>query len=284
MIVPYQEREKNGVRCRLCEFDCLVEEGGFGRCKVKKNVAGNLISLSYSKFFSKLVIPVEDIPLFHFFPGAKFVSLSMPGCNLNCKICPYPDVARHLKNEFLTFMEELSVDELVDDAIGNKVSGFVFSYGEPFVNFETLLDFVPILKSEGFLVGVKTNGFFKDSLMGELDLDFYVFRLVDGSLWEKILPKVEISFMASHVEVEVPILVEERIFKDIAKINEEIPVHVLDEQYVVAKKYLVNVYSPSHPHSTGKIRILRFPGKVKVISTSGYGRFEGRILGKLSRF
>jgi pyruvate formate lyase activating enzyme len=67
--------EDKKVRCKLCNWRCLIDEGKLGRCCVRKNIDGTLYSLTYDKVCSANPDPIEKKPLFHFQPGAAFLSL-----------------------------------------------------------------------------------------------------------------------------------------------------------------------------------------------------------------
>ncbi|MHC5096004.1 MAG: hypothetical protein ACYSOU_07835, partial [Planctomycetota bacterium] len=85
--VLWQAEDGKKVRCSLCNWRCLIAEGGLGRCHVRKNVGGVLYSLNYDKLCAAGADPIEKKPLFHFQPGSKSFSIATPGCNFQCVFC-----------------------------------------------------------------------------------------------------------------------------------------------------------------------------------------------------
>ena len=75
------------VQCRLCSHFCRIEAGDTGRCGVRRNDGGTLVTLSFGKVAALHLDPVEKKPLFHFLPGSTTLSLGTPGCNLDCAFC-----------------------------------------------------------------------------------------------------------------------------------------------------------------------------------------------------
>ena len=59
------------VSCRLCVHRCRVRKGGKGRCGVRVNLKGGLVSLVNEVVTAVGMDPVEKKPLYHFLPGTK---------------------------------------------------------------------------------------------------------------------------------------------------------------------------------------------------------------------
>ena len=47
------------VRCKLCNWRCMIDDGRLGRCSVRKNIDGVLYSLNYDKVCSANTDPIE---------------------------------------------------------------------------------------------------------------------------------------------------------------------------------------------------------------------------------
>ena len=71
------------VRCRLCHHGCVIAPGQRGRCCVRLNQDGRLVTLTYNKVCSAQIDPIEKKPLFHFLPGSTCLSIATEGCNFN---------------------------------------------------------------------------------------------------------------------------------------------------------------------------------------------------------
>jgi pyruvate formate lyase activating enzyme len=75
----YDKLESERVRCVLCNHHCLIESGTKGRCGVRENRSGTLVSLVYGKVVASHVDPIEKKPLFHYLPGTLSYSIATVG-------------------------------------------------------------------------------------------------------------------------------------------------------------------------------------------------------------
>ena len=66
---------------------CHIPPGGRGRCSVRENRGGSLVSLSSRKVAALHLDPVEKKPLFYFLPGTATLFVGVPGCNMRCAFC-----------------------------------------------------------------------------------------------------------------------------------------------------------------------------------------------------
>ena len=62
---------------------CVIHEGKSGWCRTRINQGGKLFSLIYGEVSSISINPIEKKPVFHFYPGSKWLSLGNIGCNLD---------------------------------------------------------------------------------------------------------------------------------------------------------------------------------------------------------
>jgi len=72
---------------QVCQRRCKIAPGKRGFCQTRKNMNGELHSLIYGKVSSIRVSPIEIKPLFHYYPGSKWLSLGSLGCNFLCPGC-----------------------------------------------------------------------------------------------------------------------------------------------------------------------------------------------------
>ena len=79
------DEEKKQDRCVLCPNNCIIQNGNIGGCGVRKNVHGKLYALTYNKFASVCMDPIEKKPLYHFYPGSEILSFGTLGCNFHCQ-------------------------------------------------------------------------------------------------------------------------------------------------------------------------------------------------------
>ncbi|MHA1607302.1 MAG: AmmeMemoRadiSam system radical SAM enzyme, partial [Candidatus Freyarchaeota archaeon] len=71
-----QEKAGGGkVRCLVCMRKCVIPDGGLGFCGTRRNVKGEIHTLTYGDISSISVNPIEKKPLFHFHPGSKALTV-----------------------------------------------------------------------------------------------------------------------------------------------------------------------------------------------------------------
>jgi len=84
--ILYRKLENNKAECNICQKRCVIGVNEKGFCKTRKNIDGKLYTLIYAKVASIAVSPIEKKPLFHFYPGSKWLSLGTLGCNFRCPV------------------------------------------------------------------------------------------------------------------------------------------------------------------------------------------------------
>ncbi len=144
------------VLCLLCPHKCIIKKDGTGLCKVRKHVPGKgLFSLSYGLFSSISVDPVEKKPLYHWHPGSKILSLGSVGCNMACPFCQNWPIAtwdRDLK------LFSQNIDQIIELAKTHGLESIAFTYNEPLVGFEFLMDAATKIKDANLNVVIVSNG------------------------------------------------------------------------------------------------------------------------------
>ncbi len=151
------------VQCELCDRGCLIVRGGTGFCGGRRNIDGRLVPETYARAASVALDPVEKKPLYHFYPGSTVLSVGTYGCNLNCSFC---------QNWQISHPEDPGSMQLVDlppqraiEMIGEyeyrDCIGAAFTYSEPLVWYEYVLDTSRLLQEEGLRSVLVTNGYLR---------------------------------------------------------------------------------------------------------------------------
>lgn len=153
----YKKLDKNRVQCQLCPRNCIVPAEKRGYCEVRENKAGNYYTLVHSNPCAVHVDPIEKKPFFHFLPGASALSLATVGCNVECKYCQNWQISQARPEDVIT--EHLPPKAVVDTAIKNRIPVIAFTYTEPVVFFEYVLDTAKIAKLKGVHTVVISNGY-----------------------------------------------------------------------------------------------------------------------------
>ena len=151
--------ETNGkVRCMLCPKECSISENNTGVCGVRENVNGKLYTLAHSKPVAIHLDPIEKKPLYHFYPGEVILSVGTYGCNLSCKFCQNHDISQDFGTESFESIKEVSPKEIINLCKERGYKFLAFTYNEPTVFFEYMLDIAVLCKSNDIKSVMVSNG------------------------------------------------------------------------------------------------------------------------------
>jgi pyruvate formate lyase activating enzyme len=168
-VKRYNETLKDGsIRCVLCPNDCIIIKGKQGLCRTRMNIEGKLYSIVYGYPYGLHADPIEKKPLYHFFPGQKILSFGTFGCNLFCKGCQNFDMTRTDALISIKDMKYYSPKEIVDIALKNNIKMIAYTYNEPTIFFEYMLDVAQIAKSKGIKNVIVSNGYINPAPLREL--------------------------------------------------------------------------------------------------------------------
>ncbi|MBN1162525.1 AmmeMemoRadiSam system radical SAM enzyme [Patescibacteria group bacterium] len=162
----YEQLANGTVRCNLCPNRCTLGEGQRGICNVRQNIGGKLYSLVYGNPVSIAVDPIEKKPLFHFLPGSKAYSLATAGCNLDCKYCQNWDIAHRMPEELQN--TPMTPEEVVQNALNSNAEIIAFTYNEPTVWYEYMLDIAKKAKENNLRTVAISSGYINQEPLKEL--------------------------------------------------------------------------------------------------------------------
>ena len=154
------------VQCVLCPNECVIDDGDRGRCRARENSGGKLYTIVYSRLVSIHIDPVEKKPMNHFMPGAMALSVATAGCNLSCKFCQNWQLSQTKPEDIEA--EKTPPEELVQEAISSKSEIIAFTYNEPTVQYEYIVDVSRIAKSKGKKSIIISNGYINPEASREL--------------------------------------------------------------------------------------------------------------------
>jgi len=97
-----------------------------GKCRVRINSGGSLLSLNYSKPVAVHIDPIEKKPLYHYFPGEKILSLGSIGCNFHCHHCQNWQISQPHKNDSPPMLRHISISEIISTATEHGVKLIAF--------------------------------------------------------------------------------------------------------------------------------------------------------------
>lgn len=160
--------DREMVQCLACCHFCRLGPGDKGRCGVRENRDGTLVTLVYDRVVAAAVDPVEKKPIFHLKPGSTSFSIATVGCNLTCGFCQNADIAQWpvSREDSTPFPGRAATPEgIVSQAQARGCASISFTYTEPTVYIELALDTAVLAKEKGLNTIFVTNGFMGPDLI-----------------------------------------------------------------------------------------------------------------------
>jgi pyruvate formate lyase activating enzyme len=102
------------------------------------NQGGSLYSLVYGKPCAAGIDPIEKKPLYHFLPATGIMSIATAGCLLSCKCCQNWHISQSWPED--THNIDMPPKAVVEHALQNRCSSIAYTYNEPTVFFEYMMD------------------------------------------------------------------------------------------------------------------------------------------------
>lgn len=132
------DTKQKTIECEICPRRCMLAPGRSGLCRVRANVDGAIVSLTYGSPCSLAVDPVEKKPLFHFLPGTQILSFATIGCNLRCQFCQNWEISQGKPGDIRAY--SITPEELVASAKAEGCNSIACTYTDPTVYYEYALD------------------------------------------------------------------------------------------------------------------------------------------------
>lgn len=245
--VLWTPEDSGKVRCKLCNFHCLISQGQTGRCRIRKNINGKLYSLNYHRLCAANVDPIEKKPLFHFQPGSKSFSIAALGCNFQCQFCQNWQISQ-VDVEQTSRYEQSRPEKIIASAVAGGCRSIAYTYTEPTIFMEICNDCGPLAKEAGLVNVFVSNGFmtkeaidFATSWLDGINIDLKSFsdEYYKNLCSARLKPVLDtISYIALHTKIwlELTTLVVpgqndsddelKQIAEFIAEVNPDIPWHI----------------------------------------------------------
>ncbi len=170
----WEKLDNKKAKCHVCANECTILPGKVGICRTRKNFDGELYSLIYGSLISSGSLdPIEKKPLYNFWPGAIAYSIASIGCSFHCQHCQNWSISQACPSDDgkdgcydLEGMEdrsmsliEMTPEQLVKKVIKSKAKTLAYTYNEPLIWHEWVLDCTALLKKEGIKTILVTNGY-----------------------------------------------------------------------------------------------------------------------------
>ena len=162
----YKKLGDKTVQCQLCPNFCVLPNGRKGLCGARMNVNGKLYTLVYGKPVAVHVDPIEKKPFSHFLPGTTAFSIATAGCNLGCIFCQNWQISQARPEETIHY--NLSPEEIVKLAIKYESKSIAYTYTEPTIFYEYMLDTAKLAKKKGIRNVMHTCGYINPEPLKEL--------------------------------------------------------------------------------------------------------------------
>lgn len=201
------------VTCDLCPHYCKLKEGQVGFCRARQAFSGKVAPLNYGKVTALALDPIEKKPLAHFHPGSMILSIGSFGCNMACPFCQNHHIAGRKREEVkLQDLMPISLVHMAQSERQRGNIGIAFTYNEPLIAFEYLLDSARLAKEANLKVVLVTNGQINESYLKALlpyisawNIDLKCFseegyRKLGGD-FKTVLKTIELAQASSHVEI-----------------------------------------------------------------------------------
>ena len=157
---------KGRVQCHLCARGCLLAEGERGQCRSRMNAGGEMKSLVYGRPVSVHVDPIEKKPFYHFMPGSQAYSIGTTGCPLRCKFCQNWQTSQASPEDYR--VRFTPPGDIVETVRSRKAPVIAYTYNEPLVFTEYLLDIASAARLRGIRSVMVTCGFMAEAPLAEM--------------------------------------------------------------------------------------------------------------------
>lgn len=259
--------ETSGVKCLLCPHGCLVSENSSGLCGARTNIKGKMVASSYGSISSIALDPIEKKPLYEFHSGKRILSIGSYGCNFRCPFCQNHSISMEYDKSKMEYAAPEDIIVMAKRSIPAGNIGVAYTYNEPLINFEYLVDCSILTREAGLANVLVTNGYICEEpllellpLIDAMNIDIKggakgTYNAVGGTQ-ENVLRTVEIASRSCHVEITTLVIPGENeddvedIAKWLASINKKIPYHL--SRFFPRFKYKDR--APTPPETMYKLR------------------------------
>lgn len=228
--------------CHICPHFCELQENEVGKCGVIFNYNNSPKLKYYGNISSISVDSIEKRPFFHIFHGSKTLAVGFYGCQLSCDFCFNYKVSQNLiENKKL-----IDPSELVDLSVQNKCKIIAFTFNEPTIYFEYLIDVAKEAFKHDVKLIVKSNGYINIEILEKLSKYIYAFNIdikgdefeysktCGGSL-DPVINSIKYLHSKTHLEISylvLPKLIENFDFHSkirdlVCRLDSRLPIHLI---------------------------------------------------------
>ncbi|RLF21457.1 MAG: AmmeMemoRadiSam system radical SAM enzyme [Thermoprotei archaeon] len=246
----YDKLDEKKTRCKVCPHRCTLSPGQVSICGMRKNVDGKLIFTAYGEISSIGIDPVLKKPLNLFWPNHLTFSIASVGCNFRCPWCQNYPITQVSLEEYKKYYPTtvMSPEDVVKEAKGFQCMSISYTYNEPIIWYEYVIDTAKAAKKEGLMNILVTNGYITLEALEELvkyidaaNVDWKAFkestyaRYMKAKLEPVLQATEEMKRKGVHVEITYLVVPtvndDENEFREMCKyivehLGPEVPLHI----------------------------------------------------------
>ncbi len=201
--------ENGDTVCNLCLWRCRLRHGQRGFCQAHVNRHGTLYNLSYGIISAIDVEAIEKKPVYHFQPGTKVMSIGSYGCNFRCKGCHNLEISWGVSAlDKLARGESTDAwvrpEEIIELAKKQGVDGIAFTYSEPAVWLEYVIDVSKLAKEAGLYTVYVSNSFVTDDALEEvapyIDVLCSDIKSLSNEFYKDICPTSSVDLVLASIK------------------------------------------------------------------------------------
>ncbi|MEK7469991.1 MAG: AmmeMemoRadiSam system radical SAM enzyme [Planctomycetota bacterium] len=172
----YNKLPDGRVQCFLCPRHCNLAPDRYGFCKVRKNLDGELVTLNYGVSVQLTEEVIETEAVNHFRPGARILSLGNVGCMMRCEFCQNwaTSQAAYVREEDV---RRYTPEEVVETALAHGIGVLSWTYNDPVVWHEFVIDTARLARKHGILNLFKSAFYIGPEAVDELHEVIDIFSL-----------------------------------------------------------------------------------------------------------
>ncbi len=193
-----QTKLANGTtQCDLCLWRCKLKHGQRGFCQAHVNRHGTLYNLSYGILSAIELGPIEAKPVRYYQPGSQLLSIGSYGCNFRCGGCHNLEISWGVKAlDDLARGESTAAhvtpQQIVELAQRNGAQGIAFTYSEPAVWLEYVIDVSKLAHDAGLYTVYVSNSFVTpeslERMAGHVDVLCSDIKSLNNDFYKDICP------------------------------------------------------------------------------------------------
>ncbi len=155
----FEQLSGHRVRCDVCPHRCVIHPDQAGLCGVRVNANGGLYLNTSARGIISHVDAIEKKPFYHFLPASACYSVGAFGCNMRCQYCINWELSQPAAPGVrVDPLPCRPAEAVLSRATASGCRSIAYTYTEPAVFFEYVLETAKLARAAGFANVIKTNG------------------------------------------------------------------------------------------------------------------------------